>query len=240
VTLTAEMLRISRSFGSSRSKRLGEINDIKQLVARQIKEGRETARLMSSELNNTIKIDLKNILKHVAASQKETWSLIDSYKKGRHSDTVELQARLELDRTRLTATVKKMLFGFEQDRTSARAIIRKSAANRKIDQQKILVSAIVTQVDVPETMPEVELIAPAIKTSIPTNAASEVEESKSASEAAVIKVNNAVSEASAAKDKNTTSAAAEAKGGNLTSAAHGSKGNKPASAPSEFFKSNPK
>jgi hypothetical protein len=170
MTLTAEMLRISSSFGDSKSKRSTEINKMRESLARQIVDGREAVLRMSSELHKAIQSDLKNISKNVAKNKKETWSLLHGYKTGRKSNAVELKARLEIDRTRLATLVEEVLLGFEKDRTTARSIIRKSAASRKINSKQSVESSIIPSVVTQEITVEIEVPTPPVKATNPTSA----------------------------------------------------------------------
>jgi uncharacterized protein YheU (UPF0270 family) len=131
VTLKEEMSSITRSFVLSRAKRSGEINEMKQSLARQIKEGKASADLMSSELHETIQIDLKRISEYVSSNRDAVSSLLLSYKAGRKASTKALRARLVVDRISLSSKVKKILLGFAQDHNRARASILGSAASSK-------------------------------------------------------------------------------------------------------------
>ena len=140
MTITAEKSQISRAFRDSHTKRSYEISEMKQSLVRQIKEGRSSARLMSSELHESIQRDLKNISEHVTANRSAASNLVLRYKAGRKVSAKALKAMLEADRTRLTVKIKKMMLGLEHDRITARASNRSYIASRKAKLKQSVVS----------------------------------------------------------------------------------------------------
>ncbi|MDP2740014.1 MAG: hypothetical protein Q8O82_15240 [Pseudorhodobacter sp.] len=131
MTLTAEMSRITRAMGESYTRRSHEIDEMQHALERQIKEGRASAKRASSTLHDSIEHDLKNISRHVAATRSAASGLIRRYKAGRQASTKVLKARLEVDRAALTAMVKKVMQGLEQDRVGAGRVFRDYAASRQ-------------------------------------------------------------------------------------------------------------
>jgi hypothetical protein len=168
VNLTAEMSRLIHSFEVSRTKRLREINEIKQSLTRQIKEGRTSLHLISSELNESIQLDLKTISQYVTANRNAVSSSILHYKAGRQVSTKALRARLETDRISLTATVKKILFDFQQDRIAERASILNNASSRMGLVRKSVVTSTPASPAAKTSSPTPA--SPAAKTSSPTPA----------------------------------------------------------------------
>ena len=186
MTLKAEMSQITRSFEVSRAKRSREINEMKKLLARQVKEGRSTAHLMSSQLNESIQLDLRNIYQYVFANRNAVSSLILSYKAGRQVSKKALRVRLEVDRARLTATVKKILLGFEQDRITTRESIRGNAVTRKSRVKQSVVTSAPASPAASRPTPA----APAVKASSPTPAAPAVKASSPTLAAPAVKSNS--------------------------------------------------
>lgn len=140
MTRTAEMSRITRAMGESHTRRSQEIDEMKQALQHQINDGRASARRASSTLNDSIRRDLKNISRHVAATRSSASGLIKRYKAARQAGTKVLKARLAADRTGLTAMVKKVIQGLELDRVGAGRVFRDYAASR---QSKVKKSATV-------------------------------------------------------------------------------------------------
>jgi len=121
MTKTVEKSRISRAFTDSHTERLCEINEMKQSLVRQIKEGRSSAQLMSSELRKSIQHDLKNIFRHVAENRSAASNLILRYRALRQKSAKTLKATLEIDRIGLAVMIEKTMLGLKQDRILARA-----------------------------------------------------------------------------------------------------------------------
>jgi len=131
MTLTAEMSRLTLSFGNSRSKRQTEIGQIKAALRLQIKDGRASAKQMSASLFEVIERDLKIISRSVAANRKSASDLIKAVNAGRHADAKLLRTKLQADRMRLRVQVKNIIDGLERDRLAAGRIIRSSAVAHK-------------------------------------------------------------------------------------------------------------
>ena len=228
MTLKAEMSQITRSFEVSRAKRSREINEMKKLLARQVKEGRSTAHLMSSQLNESIQLDLRNIYQYVFANRNAVSSLILSYKAGRQVSKKALRVKLEFDRARLTATVKKILLGFEQDRITTRESIRGNAVTRKSRVKQSVVTSAPASPAVKASSPTPA--SPAVKASSPTPAAPSVKASMPTPAAPSVKASMPTPAAPAVKASRPTPAAPPVKASSPTPAAPAVKASSPTPA----------
>jgi hypothetical protein len=201
VTLKEEMSSITRSFVVSRAKRSREINEIKQSLARQIKDGRASADLMSSELHEAIQIDLKSISQYVSLNRDAVSSLMLSYKARRKASTKALKARLVIDRISLSSRVKKILLGFGQDRINVRASILANAASSKVKTSSPTPAAAKPSSPTPAAAKPSSPNSAEIKTKIPIPAAVKSNSSTSAA----VKSNSSTS--AAVKSNSSTPAA---------------------------------
>jgi len=117
--------------GNSKKLRTHEIDEMKHVLQRQISDGRASARLASSKLNDSIMRDLKDISRQVAAIRSSASGLIKRYKVARQASTKLLKAKLASDRTGLTAMMEKVMQGLELDRVGAGRVFRDYAASRQ-------------------------------------------------------------------------------------------------------------
>jgi len=131
MTLTTEMSRITLAMGNSLKQRTHEIDEMKHVLQRQISDGRASAQLATSKLNDSILRDLKNISRNVSATRSSASGLIKRYKAARQASTKLLKAKLASDRTGLTAMMEKVMQGLKLDRVGAGRVFRDYAASRQ-------------------------------------------------------------------------------------------------------------
>jgi hypothetical protein len=222
------MSQLTRSLVVSRAKRSFEINKMKKSLALQVKEGRASAHLMSYELNKSIQLDLKSISQYVSANRNAVSSLILRYKAGRQVSTKALRTRLEADRISLAATVKKILFDFQQVRIAERASILNNASSRMGMVRKSVVTSTPASPAAKTSSPTPA--SPAAKTSSPTPASPAAKTSSPAPASPAAKTSSPTPASPAAKTSSPTPASPAAKTSSPTPASTAAKTSSPTPA----------